>query len=169
LPSSFLPASVNFLWPTFRWQQSSWINLNADGTVSAHCSEEGARQVSRDAEQEIKDIGAVERRVASAVAEAWSHFRTGNIAQAARAIGQVPLAEVLFVPPTPPLSGLRLLRPMAYVIAIYMIWLLGVVLFANTHDRIFDSFVRFELLDLVLLVLVVLMVLAAIIKKAWKK
>ena len=120
LPSSFLLAPVNFLLPKLRWPQWSWISLKADGTVSAHCNEELARQVSRDVGREITDIGARERRVASAVAVAWSYFRAGEIAQAARALGDVPAAEVFLKPPTPAWTKKGLLKALAVGFGVFI-------------------------------------------------
>ena len=163
LPSSLLLAPVNFLWPSLRWRQWSWIGLKADGTVSAHCSDDGARQAGEEAGREIMDIEAMELRLASAVEAAWRNFRAGNIAQAERAIGEVPAAEIFLEPRAPGLTGVGFLRAVALGVAIFMVGLLGVVLVASSYDRILPAFGMFELSGMLLGVLVVLIVLAAII------
>jgi len=169
LPSSPLLAPVNFLLPALRWRQWSWIGLKADGTVSTHCSEDGARQAGEDVEQKIEGIGALERRVASAVEAAWRNFRAGDIAQAERAIGVVQVEDVLLALPAPGLTGVGLLKAVVVGVGIFMVGMLGVVLAASSNDRIVAAFVMFKLSGMLLGVLVVLMVLKAILNKASKK
>jgi len=170
LPKSLLLTPVNFLWPTLCWRQWNWIGLKADGTVSAHCSEDGARQAGEEAGREIQDIGAVEQRVASAVAAAWRDFRAGNIDQAEQALfGNVRVEDVLRELPAPGLTRVGCLRAVALGVAIFMVGLLGVVLVASSTDTILPAFAMFKLSGMLLGVLLVLMALAATLNQVLKE
>jgi hypothetical protein len=135
LPSSFLFAPVNFLLQGFRWRQWTWISLKADGTVSAHCMEAVARHASKETENEIKDLGALEQRVASAVAAAWRIFCVGYFNQAGRILGNFPLAEVLLKPPAPSWTWPGLLKTFSLAFAIWVVGVWGVLLFSHNDEQ----------------------------------
>lgn len=76
----------------------SHLRLGWDGSVTAHCSDGDARQLSA-LRREPLSKSKLEEQVAAAACAAWRNFRNGNPHLAECALGQTPEEEIFIKPP----------------------------------------------------------------------
>jgi hypothetical protein len=120
-PKLSLPLTLaSVVFPKLRWKHCSWISLKSDGSASSHCGEQDVQKVRDEPGPVSPDIGEMERHVASAVENAWKHFRAVNVNQAERAIGQVPEEEI-FITPLPRITAEHVVRAMFIGVVLFVV------------------------------------------------
>ena len=77
----------------------SSLTLQWNGSVSSYLGEKDEKFLLPLQENALSDRADLEKQVAASVQSAWWHFRRGEATAAARAVGEVPDAEVYIVPP----------------------------------------------------------------------
>ena len=85
-------------WGYFGKHHSS-LTLRWNGAVSACLGEKDEKFLLALQEHSMAERADLEKQVAASVQSAWRHFRQGEAAAAARAVGEVPDADVYIVPP----------------------------------------------------------------------
>jgi len=81
-------------------QKCSHISLGYYGTVMAHCGRNDLRDLSALKTGRMTDPQELECVVAEIVGQAWQEFRSGNLPEAERTLGDSPESEVFIVPPS---------------------------------------------------------------------
>jgi hypothetical protein len=80
------------------WSQDSRLLLQPDGKVTAQLGQRDRKILRRLQGEKLPSDIELENVVSRAIESAWGRFRTGNLAAAERAIGQVPEADVFIKP-----------------------------------------------------------------------
>ncbi|MHC1764755.1 MAG: sigma-70 family RNA polymerase sigma factor [Verrucomicrobiia bacterium] len=104
--TQFLSAIASLFGP-FVSRRHSRLLLGNDGTVTAHCCPKDAAALAQNRTSQSVGLGdstslarELETTVQGAVERAWSAFRDGRPAAAARALGEAPASEIFVVPPS---------------------------------------------------------------------
>jgi hypothetical protein len=103
-----------------RWTKYSWIRLDWDGTVRAHCAPGDEKALVALGGPGLVAIPELETRVSTATAQAWLAFRRGDPAEAERLLGQVPDADVFIVPTGRARATLRLKYLMIMLVVVFV-------------------------------------------------
>ncbi len=100
-------AAIGSLVGPFVSRRHSRLSLGKDGTVIAHCCPKDAAALAQMKTSQSVGLGdsasfarELETTVQGAVERAWSDFRDGRPADAARALGEAPTSEIFVVPPS---------------------------------------------------------------------
>ena len=97
-----LPPANASVWGMLRnlpsWSQDSRLLLQPDGKVTSQLGQRDQKILQRLQGEELPSDIELENVVSRAIESAWGRFRTGNLAAAERAIGQVLESDVFIKP-----------------------------------------------------------------------
>lgn len=97
-----LPPAKASVWGMLRnlpsWSQNSSLLLQSDGKVTARLRQRDRNTLRRLQGEQLPSDMELENVVSRAIESAWGKFRTGDLAAAERAVGQVPEADFFIKP-----------------------------------------------------------------------